>query len=217
LVVLASEYEEFYGDLAYGERELADIVALNPSAIRYISSPQQWIEIARNAGQSNWTKLFSQIELLRGRAPRSEMIYRRSSFDDNGDMIAHLNRSSPGISQPTGPVAAPLNPDAVRIVRQFREELSSRRIGLVIIFSPVSKSYWAVDREAAKTVAAALVGLPVLSRPEDWVFNDDLFFDTAYHLNGLGRKLRSLKLVRLLKGRSTIAVNSANGHSLSLY
>jgi len=39
----------------------------------------------------------------------------------------------------------------------------------------------------------------ILNSPNDFVFEDNLFFDTVYHLNKKGRDIRTKKLVELIK------------------
>jgi hypothetical protein len=41
--------------------------------------------------------------------------------------------------------------------------------------------------------------LLVISRPDDYCFPKDLFYDTAYHLNAEGRSLRTARLLRDLR------------------
>ena len=41
--------------------------------------------------------------------------------------------------------------------------------------------------------------IEILNTPQDFVFDDNLFYDTVYQLNKDGRELRTTKLIEIIK------------------
>ena len=41
--------------------------------------------------------------------------------------------------------------------------------------------------------------IPFINKPEDYIFDDNLFYDTVYHLNREGRELRTKSFIEDLR------------------
>ena len=70
------------------------------------------------------------------------------------------------------------NQDAVDVIVRWRPSGMARRgARLVLVFPAVAAGFWAVNRDLAEDVATRLPRRSTLTRPQDSVFDDRLFFD----------------------------------------
>jgi hypothetical protein len=211
LVVLAPEYEQFFGDLAYGDVTAFQLLEDNHGALRYYLSLPQEISLAKNIGAYNLRKCrdFLSIRQRLGlhtvqagtqtqNAEPLPPIYARGSFDDRGDLVRHLDRPQPKTwIDPVSRVSDPLNTSAIADVRQMSMLLKSRGIDFCVVFPAVPKSWWQMNGDKADLVAGHLKGLSA-NTPESAIYDDSNFFDTYYHLNRQGREVRNEALSAIL-------------------
>jgi hypothetical protein len=212
LVILIPEYEQFYGDLMYGELPLVEILQDNPSGLRYVSSWWQWVNVFKNAQVANRNAVFNRLDQLktrlrRGANPDRNPIYERDAFDARGDAVAHLELPhDPDLfAAAFKPIRGALNERAFASIARCAVQLEMKGAKLVIVYPSVAASYWARHRDAAQGVAARMPTRWTLTRPEDWVFEDRLFYDTHYHLGREGRQIRTEQLAKALRAAGVIA------------
>jgi len=205
LVILMPEYEQFFGETAYGELGL-EILEVHPHAWRMFNCWGQGIEVAKRIGSYNlthiqqylrgWlahvgTVLDGQREQVLASEYKRELIYERSAFNDKGDMVRHLGMPSRLFD--IGHLRGEINPQAIEKVKKTALALRSRGIGFRVVFPAVTKSFWKVNRDAAADVAKELGSLAA-NTPESSVYDESLFFNSYYHLSEQGRKIRTREL-----------------------
>ena len=127
--------------------------------------------------------------------------YRRSMFDDRGDVIPRdpnlTSFRSPGIPLLGG--QAPLQRYVGRICRTV-SRLEERGVEVVVSLPPFPRSQPTSDRKAIGRYVRSLEqclpsAVPVLHSASSVTYADQFFDDTAYHLNARGRELFSRALV----------------------
>ncbi|MFZ1689184.1 MAG: hypothetical protein WAU70_17305 [Flavobacteriales bacterium] len=134
--------------------------------------------------------------------PKPEPVYRADGFDERGDLLLHLNRVSFGTKY-----AKPMEVDRIDVPWLFwaiTDRLTNRadRQHFKVLFAWPSQA-----RSTAKaSIDAGLVedlkahDIAIVGQPEEHVYDDSLFYDTKYHLGGVGRELRTQRLITDLKG-----------------
>ena len=90
-----------------------------------------------------------------------------------------------------------INSEAVETLRRTTVLLRSKSIALRAVFPAVAKSFWKVNGDVASGVAEQLGSLSA-NTPDGSIYEDDLFFDTYYHLNEQGREIRARELAAIL-------------------
>ncbi len=123
-----------------------------------------------------------------------------NEFNEDGDRIA------PFIAfRPLGSGYMEFNyPDACHLafLNDFAEFASKKNARLVFYFShfPIEQyKYSEKYINAYYEVAKNLFKFPILNKPSDFVYPENYFADTVYHLNEEGEKIRSAELIRMLK------------------
>jgi hypothetical protein len=139
--------------------------------------------------------LFSQ----KAQNPSTE--YNAAGFNEYGDNIGHL--SQPGKKMAARPLGIPTAiPEAVAALNRFQRKLDQKSAFLLFSFSPILEScFFPSTRRRAMKLRRWLkdkADFVVLGSPADFVFPDNMFFDTIFHLNQEGRTARSRRLVNRL-------------------
>lgn len=207
LVVLVPEYEHFFGDVANGDVTGLQLLQDNPSALRFFESFGQALNLARNIGSYNLEKMRNLLALgrlvstIRHRGATKQVensfatgVYARSSFNERGDMVRHLDQPPPSTwLEPVLRINDPVNTAVFDEVEKTSKRLNSKGASLCVVFPAVPKRWWAMNGDRADSVASRLKDLAA-NTPESSVYGDSSFFDTYYHLNRRGREIRTEQL-----------------------
>lgn len=213
LVVLMPEYEHFYGSIMYGDRDAANLVRYDMLSLRYFSSWGQWKSLVENAHALARDATLGLVDTAKrtlrggGEARAVPTIYRSDAFNEYGDVVAHLDQAPrpDRVAATSTRAEGAFNEQAIEAIARSAGRLAARGVGFLVFYPPVSARYWAVNSDLVRQVAAHMPEEWTLTTPEEWVFDDRLFYDTAYHLNRAGRELRTKKLVHRLPAATRIA------------
>ncbi len=202
IVVLVPEYEEFFGERHYGEAPLLNVLHLSREGWRHIDSFQQYRVIWRYA----LTEMKDTIHALYKRSSSSGKIYSRESFNRFGDVVAHLKEKPRTIESYGVPLENEKFNDRVLVdMKIFREYSEGNGAAVLILFPSIAESAFRMNHARIREVYDRIrtyggLGAILGSTPEDYVFPDNCFFDTAYHLTGTCRETRTDKVIMALRG-----------------
>jgi len=121
-------------------------------------------------------------------------------FNENGDRVAPYL-----IFRPLGNRETKLNyPEetSLAFLNDFSDYASSRKAKIVFYFSHFPKEQYKTNEKyinAFYDMMKKLLKFPMLNKPSDFMYPEDYFADTIYHLNEKGEKIRSAELIRMLK------------------
>lgn len=125
--------------------------------------------------------------------------YRRDNFNSYGDVTGHLDMANEKIT------ISRLNLDhtdkTIKYINEFNRETVSRNVKTYFIYPSYQHAAYELNREKVEKLDDQLksqIKIKILGDVNDFVFSDDLFFDTYYHLNKKGRELRTNILIDLL-------------------
>lgn len=200
-IIVAPEYQQFVqvsGQSAW----LVNILEVDPSNARYFDS-RQWASIFDTGFIQRFgiitrsvldhpERLFSQNTLVLHTRP----YYRRRGFDQNGDMVAHLNENP----RPLGHKEFQLLyrdesiQDAIAVINQFTRKAEARGARVFFSHPPLPREVFdqnhaMVDRLESELKAKLIA--PQLDSAEELVFPIGSFFDTWYHLAAPGVQKRT--------------------------
>ena len=102
-----------------------------------------------------------------------------------------------------GELTVPRVGDAcVARLNKLNEYICDKGAHMVVSFAPIADGEYTPDREGYHAFAEELesrLDCPVISEIDDYFFSYDCFFDTIYHLNANGARLRTEQLIRDLQ------------------
>lgn len=129
--------------------------------------------------------------------PDINAIESLSGFTPEGDLVAHLDVEwQGGHEDGLDLTELPVDPKLFPLIREFSERMNERGVDVVFSYSPVMRRYYIRHQPAIERVHAMarqeLEGVAAVpSDPGVFVYEEDSFFDTVYHLGREGREHRS--------------------------
>ncbi|NIG54391.1 hypothetical protein [Chitinophaga sp. Cy-1792] len=139
--------------------------------------------------------------VIRERKAELEKVYSRHAFNSYGDVVAHLDL------RPDGAPATPLKLqagywDGIAKINKANEIISAKGAKLYFLFPTFAQSSYAFNKAVIDQYQATIradLKVPVVNKPEDFVYPDSLFFDSYYHLTKKTRILRTEKMISLIR------------------
>jgi hypothetical protein len=210
LVIVIPEYELFFADSIDGELAAIQVLQSNWSALAYVSTWSQWRALSKYALMANRLAALNRLDQAKRFVrrdftglipPRGAIAYSREAFDGHGDATAHLSLPSnpEAVAAGIDPISGELNPRAFAALKKTAELIVGRGGQVLIVFPAVAASYWSVNQSRIDMVAASMPSQWTRTIPHDWVYQDDLFYDTHYHLAREGRTRRTRQLLIVIR------------------
>jgi hypothetical protein len=202
VVVLIPEYALFYYGMG---SELVQILYIHPDGIKNVRSLELYALTLREGNKLIRKKLLS---LFIDNQPPKSNIYCRNAFNKHGDVVSHLKLAQnidfstllkrfANEEVKTKTLENSFDEDLLNYIREFIDYVNSRNAEFVLIFPCLMKTYYEEKYPLMLTVYDKLKrsGIKFNSTPKDYIFPDSYFYDSEYHLNGYGRKVRTLKVI----------------------
>ena len=155
---------------------------------------------------TSWEFAGEKIGYLTGEGPLDEGIYRKSNFNEYGDINLGLRQENimQGYRQKNLPVTLDgsiIGEDFIEYVNSFAASCSAVGAEVVFTYCPVNELSLAegTDSETIAQFENSLdeaLDFPVISYLEDYIIPAGYFYDTNYHLNDSGAILRTIRLVK---------------------
>lgn len=130
------------------------------------------------------------------------LIYSRSAFNSNGDVISHLDRKPLTELKGKTPIVAIDYDKCIEKLNEFSEYAEQHGAKVYFTFPSYPQSEFEKNYKPIKNFESQLkenLKIPIVSTVEDFIFPDSLFFDTVYHLNKQGREQRTNKTIEILR------------------
>ncbi|HWP39617.1 MAG TPA: hypothetical protein VNL70_01740 [Tepidisphaeraceae bacterium] len=144
-----------------------------------------------------------------GRMPfRPEQPYRHDSFNDLGDVVAHLKLSPQQLPQRR--IGKPLHFEPMRVgqvidrLNAFADKCRARGARVFFTYAPYPHTEFARDREAIEALHSRLskqLHAELISRPQETVYADNWFYDMEYHTLAEGTARRTKLVIDRLHQR----------------
>ncbi len=129
------------------------------------------------------------------------LLYKRSSFDERGDFVGHLEFGSMnGSDQHVFIRPADSLEDACARLSRFAARAREQGAEVVVVVPPpIPNDDLEAQRSAATRLWSRLSGCTGLPVTDVVPYDRSLFFDTAYHLTREGRRVHTPQVVRAVK------------------
>lgn len=191
IVVIMPEFEHFVGNLFYGAEPL----------IQYLLYTQNWKGLCDLPKIHLINVLLKMNCMIFDYSPghQAKLPYVRSGFNNYGDMTAHLDLPDVDFSK-TSRLEKKLNEEAVQFLHNFVVTNTKQGISTMVIYPGMADTFYFRNADTIIAIAEAfrIHTIDVLATPQDCVYDDNLFFDSVYHLNKRGREKRTIKMIQSL-------------------
>jgi len=218
VVVLSLEYNNFFKSVDGTPSALLGIAKANPAALSFLSWKQifELVPQVPNAAQQKIFRLMNEgirgaKHRLAGSTPGvnpntldMNTVEILSGFTARGDLTSHLGLRAPW-PLGDGPDAThlPVDQPTMAMIEDFAHEMNGKSVTLVLSYTAVADYYAERHAYALRQLhdrLSAIRHLAVPRAPAGYKFEPSYFFDNIYHLNELGRPLRTSILAADLNG-----------------
>jgi hypothetical protein len=206
IIIISLEYYNFQDEEAfYGySNYLADWIEFSLNRVKYLPDPVSDLPNMINIILQRKINRQANFYLYGGTLEPIRDIYTGDQFNANGDFIGHLD-IDPDIKTEISSSAYPINilNEAYSFLAEFNQYALSRGASVYYESQPNRQSncdatgykglrrfYRILQRETS---------IPLLTPLNQLCIPDEYFFDTPYHLNAEGRKIRTERLIENLK------------------
>lgn len=197
VVLLMPEYYNFYGDVLNGDWALIYSLDAMPSNLSELDHKQarKALDLVPRYSVKKYAALFKK---WMGKE-KVEPVYRLSGFNEYGDITSHWGR------EPIFSIAAKLdgdfNPEAVSSISDFERFVEGKGARLFVSYPAFNQSSFDKNKEKLEKIDSLLRRneLAILGEPSDFVFPDNLHFDSEYHLLEDGQRKRTTMAIEALK------------------
>ncbi|MGE9297243.1 MAG: hypothetical protein ACQKBV_13250 [Puniceicoccales bacterium] len=138
--------------------------------------------------------------------PEREAPIHRAGFNEYGDLQAHHSlQTLPTTRMEMADLKMENKPFAREVVHElnaFAERAEAKGATVLYMFPPIPETAWEVNGELIRESASfPQEGLefPIINEPGEMVYPDNFFYDTNYHMIGVGATRRSELLAERLK------------------
>lgn len=193
-VIVVPEYANFNGEACWGDLELLSMVLDIIPSDRSLISLRHWFHLLQFVPAYATSKM---VGLFKGKV--CEYKPRTSPYGDSG--WGQLSRDA-RITFPSASIlmAEAYRGDAVDQLMLFKRNCEN--IGVRVFVCPPAYQRTSFERQKdyIQRVSRELeqAGVSFIAPPEKFALPDDLYFDTPYHLNLSGRRIRSELMMRVV-------------------
>jgi hypothetical protein len=212
VVVLSFEYDSFYKSIEGRSSDLLMVVKARPKNLSYLTWSQRLglvravpyvaqrktVRLIRESGRS----LRDNVRGEQSPDPLRDIlaIETLAGFEEHGDLVSHFDTTW-AYDRLDGYDLSNLKVDPVIIghLEAFTSKMQARGVQVLISYTPTTAGFYARHRKSIDDLHERLTAagsLRVLGAPEEFVFPEQMFFDTVYHLNEDGRAERTRLLIR---------------------
>ena len=193
VVVVVPEYQQFFGDVAYGGEELmrtvCDVKEINPLDLSLKQIKNCAVFIPKYA-----LSKFKPSEYF---YEKVDNCYTKNSFNKFGDSYKHWDIKSVNILT-FDAMTDEFNEDVMQYLVYFNRNLQKKGAKMFISFPPYQEDSYNNCVKSIKLLESEYKknGFSVLGTPEQYKMKNELMFDTPYHLSRKGVTLRTQLLIK---------------------
>lgn len=198
-IIIVPEYQHFFGNTFEGGETLAYIflyvdnsLILKLDFAQVLNQLQYIPKLIRSEIQNTIIAAIKhrKIEI------DSNVVYQRKFFNNNGDMVGHLEKADVRINDNF--IKEKKNEEVVKYMNNFAMDVSKKNVEVIFLYPVYIDSSFEKNKfqiEELKKELQKELKIEILSTPERYKLDKDYFFDTSYHLNKKGRELRTKMVI----------------------
>jgi hypothetical protein len=197
VVIIIPEYAHFISKSLDGRpSELGAVIKLCRQCISGVHTPTQIGNVVVGILSE------SEGELRVVKDSGTGKPYSRDSFNRFGDNVAHLNMPMPGSLGARITQLSVLTPNpAIKFLNFSQEQIKKKGARVFFMFPGIPEAdFKAAEKDflALQELLQTELDIPILGKMQDFVFPEDFFYDTIYHMNSVGRSYRTNRMIELI-------------------
>jgi hypothetical protein len=197
ILIISSEYEGYTEKYYYGypTAELLNRLEINPTNIKYYSDIRQVKNILLSVPETLKLKINSILDLTQNED--NIMQY----FTDNGDFIYSKIHPEKEYKVPQNPYTLESGNKAINDLRNNVRLLEEKGVNIFVIYPPLPETTFLLEKEYILKIKNVLLDqdFKILGKPEDFIFSDESFYDSIYHLKFRLSTERTNRIIKLME------------------
>lgn len=199
IVLLFPEYEHFYRISVDGlPRELGSVIKFCPECISGVRTSGQMFNMLEGFLQMSEGDILRSVE----DPAKPEKVYFRQAFNERGDVVSHLKIADKLAPNNHVYEIRIISPNAaIQSLNSFYESANAAGVRTFYLFPAIPIDEYNVQQKKFGEFNELLnseLEIPILGTPQDFIFPEDFFYDTVYHMNRVGRTARTDHIIELL-------------------
>ena len=194
IVVIAPEYQQFYGDAAYGRNELLRIVMeIDRDSLNNLNT-KQWLQILPYFPKFALSKLKPSEYFFQ--QSKNVGVYERRAFNQYGDVDIHWNLQSKEV-EPISQLPNDFNEKLIKEMVNFREKVKQKGADVYVTFPGYQEGSFKNSEEEIANLKTKLIenDFILLGSPERYKIPNNMMYDIFYHLSKEKVELRTRRLI----------------------
>lgn len=205
IIILAPEYEHFFGSTLYGSEPMVNTIIAIPDTYRFLNF-HNWKEILGimpEAAVKNLMK-FVLSEWNRLNGIKKIGIYDRDSFNEYGDVVSHYGLKPEKFSPPLG-MKSEFNYVTIETISLLKQKIEEKGGLLLFTYPCIMRNSLITMIEETERINYEILnlGIPIIGTPQRYSFEDNFYFNSQYHLTEQGVDIRTKHLIEDLKENTT--------------
>tara|TARA_B100000809_G_scaffold46738_1_gene41154 strand:+ start:19713 stop:20633 length:921 start_codon:yes stop_codon:yes gene_type:complete len=198
IVIFALEFDYYYKKQLLGFTPLF-MIENNLNNLEYFNNKDDLTRII------NFTPRYLQIKInqfLSKSNNNANPIYHENAFNEYGDVISHLEFDKTPKNINYNVFNLDHNTTNIALINNFVEEHPEAKI--FTVFPSFLESNFKIHQKEVEALYQLIKiesKTKFIGKSDSFVFPDNYFFDSVYHLNKKGRKLRSERLAILINSK----------------
>lgn len=194
-------HTNFSDDGAIYDRNLAWITLENHIRLWRILRCEDYLPMIKS--YPNYLKRCTSLWLGHSGNLVPNNVYSRAAFNEYGDIEWEDNGLEHTFSE--GEIWVPeISDNVVERLNKLNTNLRERGAILFIAAYPIAQTEYTPEREAYiefQKILKEKLDAPVISDYTDYIYPKEYFYNTALHLNNVGKKIRTLQLIQDIKNQ----------------
>ena len=192
VVVVIPEYDQLFGDFAYGANELFHTVL----DVRQTDwNTLHWKQF-KNTYEFLPAYAVSKFMPSEYKTSGGDAVYLRDAFNQYGDCFKRLDGHAPN-ELVFHHIDRPFNPEIIALLKDFEQKVHAKQGKMILAFPAFEQRSYdnTADRIAEVEKAYRENHFTVVGNPRKYRFPNDLMYDTPYHLSAKGVRIRTQMLI----------------------
>ncbi|MEP7108252.1 MAG: hypothetical protein ABI760_09715 [Ferruginibacter sp.] len=167
------------------------------------------IDIYLEKSQKIFKNIFSENDDFKNTSSSQKAeipLYSRQAFNQNGDIISHLDKPNPREIGGRSKFRYQYW-EGIEEINRFYIFAKSRNVNVFFLFPNFPISEYDKNEKVISLLETDLrkdLKVEILNSPNSMTFPESYFFGTVYHLNKLGRKIRTNKMIEILNENADV-------------
>lgn len=168
------------------------------------------LEMYRYVPFSQWKSIIGYLftyAVQKNEYRRSDGVYSRDGFSNDGNQMI-VERTETYALKPENiqELQPDISEETVAYLKKFKNYVDEQGASLYFVAAPYVEGYFSNAEQMRELISneEAEIGVPYISDPEVYALSGALMFDTGYHCNSAGEKVRTDLLIDDLRRASVI-------------